>query len=44
MTGFVKPGADINILSSSVESMVKSLTNDVITFSGGTKDTGKNNS
>jgi lysophospholipase L1-like esterase len=42
--GFVKPGADINILSS-VESVVSSLThNDVIVFSGGTKDIGKNNS
>jgi hypothetical protein len=43
--GLVKPGADINILSSSIEQMVKSLTyNDVIVFSGGTKDIGKNNS
>jgi hypothetical protein len=43
--GFVKPGADINILTSSVELMVKSLTyNDVIVLSGGTKDTGRNNS
>jgi hypothetical protein len=42
--GFVKPRADINILPSSVELMVKSLThNDVIVFSGGTKDIGKNN-
>jgi hypothetical protein len=42
--GFVKPVADINIVSSSVELMVKSLThNDVIVFSGGTKDIGKNN-
>jgi hypothetical protein len=37
--GFVKPGAVINILTSSVELMVKSLTyNDVIVPSGGTKD------
>jgi quinolinate synthase len=43
--GFVKPGADINILSSSVESMFSSLTHDdVIVFSGGKKDIGKNNS
>jgi hypothetical protein len=40
--GFVKSGADINTLSSSAELMVKSLThNDVIDFSGGTKDIGK---
>jgi hypothetical protein len=44
MTQFVKPATDIHILSSSVELMVKSLThNDVITFSGGKKDIGKNN-
>jgi lysophospholipase L1-like esterase len=43
--GLIKPGADINILSSSIELMVKSLThNDVIVLSGGTKDIGKNNS
>jgi hypothetical protein len=41
--GFVKSGADINTLSSSSELMVKSLThNDVIVFSGGAKDIGKN--
>jgi hypothetical protein len=45
LIGFVKPGADINILSSSVELMVKSLIhNDVIVLSGGTKDIGKTNS
>jgi hypothetical protein len=44
MIGLIKPGADINALSSSVELMVRSLThNDVITFSAGTKDTEKNN-
>jgi hypothetical protein len=42
--GSIKPGADINLLSS-LELMVKSLThNDVIVFSGGTKDIGENNS
>jgi hypothetical protein len=43
--GFVKSGADINILSSSIGLMVKSSAHDdAIVFRGGTKDTGKNNS
>ncbi|PNF38678.1 hypothetical protein B7P43_G18384, partial [Cryptotermes secundus] len=43
--GFVMPGADISNLSTTAVSMVESLTlNDVIVFSGGTKETGKNDS
>jgi hypothetical protein len=43
--GIVKPGADINLFSSSLELMVKSLNhNDMIVFSGGTKKIGENSS
>jgi hypothetical protein len=43
--GFVKPGANINSLTSSVMSDIEHLTNkDIIVFWVGTNDVSKNNS